>query len=81
MSDTFVIVGLGNPGQEYADTRHNAGFMAIDILAQQLNVRYWKTECGCLVGKASYQGRDLVLAKPQSFMNLSGGPVKQLLAK
>lgn len=76
----YLIVGLGNPGEEYAHTRHNAGFDAVDLIAEEVGVRYWKTECGALVGKGSWHGHDLVLAKPQSFMNTSGGPVKQLCA-
>lgn len=78
MAETFLVVGLGNPGDEYAHTRHNAGFDTIDLLADELGVRYWKTEGGALTGKVSWRGRDLVLAKPQSYMNTSGGPVKTL---
>ena len=78
MAETFMIVGLGNPGDEYAHTRHNAGFDTIDLLAKELGVRYWKTEGGALTGKVSWRGFDLVLAKPQSYMNTSGGPVKTL---
>lgn len=78
MADTFLIVGLGNPGDEYAHTRHNAGFDTVDALADELGVRYWKTEDGALVGKVSWHDLDLILAKPQSYMNTSGGPVKTL---
>ena len=77
----YLIVGLGNPGDEYAQTRHNAGFRTVDALGGEVGARYWKTECGALTAKGSHQGLSLVLAKPQSFMNCSGGPVKQLLAK
>jgi peptidyl-tRNA hydrolase, PTH1 family len=80
MAEMFLIVGLGNPGDEYAHTRHNAGFETVDVLASGLGVRYWKTECGALTGKCIYNGKDLVLAKPQSYMNCSGGPVKSLLS-
>lgn len=78
-----VIVGLGNPGEEYAHTRHNAGFEVIDRLGEQWGVRYWKTTCGSLVGEAKARCADgsveqVILAKPQSFMNLSGGPVARL---
>ena len=76
----YVIVGLGNPGEEYEHTRHNAGFDTVDRIAEEVGVRYWKTECGSRTGKCSYCGEQLVLAKPQSYMNTSGGPVKQLLA-
>lgn len=74
----FLIVGLGNPGEEYAHTRHNAGFDTVDRIAEEVGVRYWKTECGALTGKGAYHDIDIVLAKPQSYMNTSGGPVKQL---
>ena len=75
----FLIVGLGNPGEEYEHTRHNAGFDAVDLIAEEVGARYWKTECGALTAKGAYRDHDLVLAKPQSYMNTSGGPVKQLM--
>lgn len=75
----YLIVGLGNPGEKYAHTRHNAGFDTVDAIAAEIGVRYWKNECGAITGKGSYRGIDVVLAKPQSFMNTSGGPVKQLM--
>lgn len=76
----YLIVGLGNPGEEYAHTRHNAGFDTVDKIAEEISVRYWKSEGGALTGKGSFRGEDVVLAKPQSFMNTSGGPVKSLMA-
>ena len=76
----YLIVGLGNPGEQYAHTRHNAGFDAIDALADTAGARYWKTECGSLTAQGALAGAECVLAKPQSFMNASGGPVKQLCA-
>ncbi len=75
----FLIVGLGNPGEEYAHTRHNAGFDTVDAIAEEAGARYWKTECGALTAKCAYRDTDLVLVKPQSYMNTSGGPVKQLM--
>lgn len=75
----FLIVGLGNPGEEYEHTRHNAGFDTVDKIASEIDVRYWKNECGALTGKGAYHDIDVVLAKPQSYMNTSGGPVKQLM--
>ena len=76
----YLIAGLGNPGPEYAATRHNAGFMVVDRLAEELGARYWKNEGGALTAKVLYKGQELVLAKPQSFMNTSGGPVKSLMS-
>lgn len=75
-----MIAGLGNPGEEYAHTRHNAGFDTVDKIAEQIGVRYWKSQGGALVGKGTYRGEELVLAKPQSYMNTSGGPVKSLMS-
>ena len=75
----FLIVGLGNPGEEYEHTRHNAGFDTVDKIASEIGVRYWKNECGALTGKGAYHDIDVVLAKPQNYMNTSGGPVKQLM--
>ncbi|WP_417304451.1 aminoacyl-tRNA hydrolase [Ellagibacter isourolithinifaciens] len=75
----FLIVGLGNPGEEYEHTRHNAGFDTVDKIVAEIGVRYWKNECGALTGKGAYHDIDVVLAKPQSYMNTSGGPVKQLM--
>ncbi len=73
-----LVVGLGNPGSEYAETRHNAGFMVIDMLAENLRVSYWKDEAGAQVGLVRFGDEDLILAKPQTFMNLSGKAVKKL---
>lgn len=80
-----LIAGLGNPGEEYAATRHNAGFRTIDELASRLGVSYWKSQAGAEVAVVRVRGaegpRDVVLAKPQSFMNTSGGPVSKLCAE
>ncbi len=74
----FLIVGLGNPGRQYRENRHNAGFMLVDRLASRLGVSFTRLELKALVTKANYLGRRLVLAKPQTFMNLSGQPVAAL---
>ena len=74
-----LIAGLGNPGSEYAHTRHNVGFCVVDALAVDAGVRYWKSEAGCLVAEAKIAGRDVLLAKPQDFMNTSGGPLSKLM--
>ncbi len=75
----FLIVGLGNPGREYRDTRHNIGFMLLDRLAVKLNARFSRLQSKALVASASYQERKLILAKPQTFMNLSGQAVQGLM--
>ena len=76
-----LIVGLGNPGPKYHLTPHNLGFLTIDCLARQEGIRVNRPEAQSLVGRGEIAGRPVVLAKPLSFMNLSGGPVRALLAK
>lgn len=77
--DTYLIVGLGNPGREYRDNRHNVGFMLIDRLVVKLNARGMKLQSRALVTNAAYEERKLILAKPQTYMNLSGQSVQGLL--
>ena len=79
-SETWLIVGLGNPGREYEKTRHNAGFRAMDILAQKLGCQPDKLKYQGLYCQATYQGKKLLLLKPQTFMNLSGRSVAPLAA-
>ena len=79
-TENWLIVGLGNPGQEYVRTRHNTGFRALDLLAQQLNCKVEKLKFQGLYGQVSYNGSKLFLLKPQTFMNLSGRSVLQLSA-
>ena len=79
-SETWLIVGLGNPGRDYEKTRHNAGFRAMDILADRLGCRLDKAKFQGLYGQTTYKGRKLLLLKPQTFMNLSGKSVLQLSA-
>jgi PTH1 family peptidyl-tRNA hydrolase len=74
----FLIVGLGNPGREYRLTRHNIGFMCLDRLANRLGGAFTRVESRALVAKANYQSSRLVLAKPQTYMNLSGQAVSAL---
>lgn len=75
---TFLLVGLGNPGREYKDTRHNVGFMLIDRIAVRLNARGMKVQSKAIVLTSVYEERKLILAKPQTFMNLSGQSVQGL---
>lgn len=82
-----MVAGLGNPGEEYARTRHNAGFCAVDELARQANVTYWKNQSGAEVASiqvnepdAEGGKREVLLVKPQSYMNTSGGPISKLCA-
>jgi len=75
---SYLIVGLGNPGRQYRNNRHNVGFRLIDCLAQRLGVAFSRMESKALVTRADYQGSRLILAKPQTFMNLSGQAVAAL---
>ena len=75
---TFLLICLGNPGREFRDTRHNFGFMLIDRLAVRLEARGMKLQSKAIVTTALYEGRKLILAKPQTYMNLSGHSVQGL---
>ena len=76
-----LIVGLGNPDPEYQWTPHNLGFMAVDELANRGNIRVERPEGKALVGRGKLAGEEVILAKPQTYMNLSGVSVRELLAK
>ena len=76
---SFLIAGLGNPGPEYAKSPHNLGFMVIDRLSERHGIRVTRKEAKALIGMGSIGGVPVILAKPQTFMNLSGSSVKQLL--
>ena len=75
----ILIVGLGNPGREYNDTRHNLGFMLVDRLTIRLNARGMKVQSKAIVITAQHESQKIILAKPQTFMNLSGQSVQGLL--
>jgi PTH1 family peptidyl-tRNA hydrolase len=75
---TRLVVGLGNPGPEYAATRHNAGFMVVDLLGENLRAAYWKDEAGGKVAHVRLGDDELLLAKPETFMNVSGRSVRRL---
>ena len=78
--DKFLIVGLGNPGDEYASTRHNAGYMVLDAFAQASNIVFSDRRYG-YVGETGLRGRKVVLLKPTTYMNLSGNAVRYWLNK
>ena len=80
-TQNWLIVGLGNPGPEYAKTRHNLGFMLVDLLASQLQTQVKREECRSLIGRSELGGQTVELAKPQTYMNVSGEAVSGLLAK
>ncbi len=74
--DMYLIVGLGNPGEKYENTRHNAGAMAVDRLSSLLGARIRENRFRALCGKASYEGEKLLIIKPQTYMNASGESVR-----
>jgi PTH1 family peptidyl-tRNA hydrolase len=76
---SYLVVGLGNPGREYRNTRHNIGFLAIDALAKALGVSMGKVQSKALVGQGKIGSSKVILVKPQTYMNLSGQAVSGLL--
>ena len=76
---TIMIAGLGNPGKEYAETRHNIGFMVLTRLSEKLGVEFTRLQNKAFVTKAEYNGQKLILVKPQTFMNNSGQAVSALM--
>lgn len=74
-----IIVGLGNPGKEYEKTRHNAGFLAIDVLAKELDVKVTTSKFKALIGEGFHKGEKVILVKPQTYMNLSGDSVLAIM--
>lgn len=75
----YIIVGLGNPGKDYKNTRHNIGFDVIDCLADKANISVMEKKHKALIGKGVIAGQKVILAKPQTYMNLSGESVRSLL--
>jgi peptidyl-tRNA hydrolase, PTH1 family len=75
---TFLLTGLGNPGREHRDNRHNLGFMLIDRLIVRLNAQGLKLQSNAIVTKAIHEAHTIILAKPQTYMNLSGRSVQGL---
>jgi len=77
----FLVAGLGNPGEQYAQTPHNLGFLVVDRLAARHGIRLTRKECQALIGQGSIGGKTVLLAQPQTFMNLSGVAIKPLMEK
>ncbi len=81
MTDPWLVVGLGNPGKEYAGNRHNVGFMVADLLASRVGAKFGRSKrahAEVAEGRLGFGGPKLILVKPLTYMNLSGGPVVQL---
>ncbi|GAE87237.1 peptidyl-tRNA hydrolase [Acetivibrio straminisolvens JCM 21531] len=79
MEDLFVIVGLGNPGAKYENTRHNVGFDTVELLSRRHDIKLTKLKHKALIGDGNIGGRKVILAKPQTFMNLSGESVREIV--
>lgn len=77
----FLVAGLGNPGEEYAATPHNMGFLVVDRLAARHGIRMTRKECQSLIGQGTIAGKPVLLAKPQTYMNLSGVAIKSLMQR
>jgi PTH1 family peptidyl-tRNA hydrolase len=77
----FLVAGLGNPGEEYALTPHNLGFLTVDRLAERYGIRVTRKDSRALIGLGEIDERPVMLAKPQTFMNLSGTSLKPLMEK
>ena len=77
----FLVAGLGNPGEKYAATPHNLGFLVVDRLAARHAIRMTRKECQAVIGQGAIRGKAVLLAKPQTFMNLSGMAIKPLMDK
>ncbi|XVG94862.1 aminoacyl-tRNA hydrolase [Eubacteriales bacterium KG127] len=75
----YIIIGLGNPGKKYENTRHNLGFIAIDRLAEKHNIQVDRIKFKALVGDGMIAGQKVLLVKPQTFMNLSGESVREVV--
>ena len=74
-----VVVGLGNPGKKYEKTRHNIGFQVVESIAESLSIKIWQTKFDAHIAEGRYNDEKFMLVKPQTFMNLSGNAVQQLL--
>lgn len=75
----YIIVGLGNPGKKYENTRHNMGFIAIDLLSEEYGIKVDKIKFKSLVGEGRISGQRVVLVKPQTYMNLSGEAIREVM--
>lgn len=79
LEDMFVVAGLGNPGTKYANTRHNVGFDTINLLSDKYGIKVSKIKYKALVGDGTIKGEKVLLAKPQTYMNLSGESLREIM--
>lgn len=76
----WIVIGLGNPGSQYAGTKHNVGFEVIDKMAYDHGIKVTKIKHRALIGEGSLQGEKIILAKPQTYMNLSGESIREIMS-
>ena len=76
----YIIAGLGNPGKQYENTKHNVGFWAVDLLAEAHDIKIRKLKCKALVGEGDFSGHKVLLVKPQTYMNASGEAIRDIVA-
>ena len=76
----YIIAGLGNPGRKYENTRHNMGFIAVDLLAEKYGIKVDKIKFKALVGEGRIAGQKVLLVKPQTYMNLSGQSIREVMS-
>lgn len=76
----YIIAGLGNPGRKYENTRHNMGFIVVDLLAEKYGIKVDKIKFKALVGEGRIAGRKVLLVKPQTYMNLSGESIREVMS-
>ena len=76
----YIIAGLGNPGRKYENTRHNMGFIAVDLLAEKYGIKVDKIKFKALVGEGRIAGQKVLLVKPQTYMNLSGESIREVMS-
>ncbi len=76
----YIIAGLGNPGRQYENTKHNVGFWAVDLLAEAHSIKIQKLKFKALVGEGDFSGHKVLLVKPQTFMNASGEAIRDIVA-
>lgn len=79
MEDRFIIAGLGNPGPKFENTRHNAGFEVLDLLSEKSGIKINKLKCKALTGEGVLKGKKVLLVKPQTYMNLCGESIREIL--
>jgi PTH1 family peptidyl-tRNA hydrolase len=79
LEELYIVAGLGNPGSRYENTRHNMGFDTVDMLSSEYNIKVTKVKFKSLIGDGEIEGKRVILVKPQTFMNLSGESIREII--